>query len=126
MNAIRPEKIEVTDEDNDFSTVSEVEAGIRDFVRNDVAYLRRSGPNAAGAADAAIDPHGQMHLVLETGFVSRQDLGILGNSFDQCLDPGPIGLREITQHIALDQVFCARMAHTETHPPILVADAFRD
>jgi len=57
MNAIRPEKIEITDEDNDFSTVSEVEAGIRDFVRNDIAYLRPSGPNAAGAADAAIDPH---------------------------------------------------------------------
>jgi hypothetical protein len=27
--------------DNDLAAVSEVEAGIRDFVRNDIAYLRR-------------------------------------------------------------------------------------
>ena len=43
MNAtIRPEQIDETPEvDNDLAAVSEVEAGIRDFVRNDVAYLRR-------------------------------------------------------------------------------------
>ena len=44
MNAtIRPEQVDETPEvDNDLAAVSEVEAGIRDFVRNDVAYLRRS------------------------------------------------------------------------------------
>src|ERR1700754_3538317 len=36
------EKIETTVEDPNLAAVSEVEAGIRDFVRNDVAYLRRS------------------------------------------------------------------------------------
>ena len=41
MTAIRPEKIESTDEDTDLAAASEVEAGIRDFVRNDIAYLRR-------------------------------------------------------------------------------------
>ena len=43
MNAtIRPEQIEATEEvDTDLAAVSEVEAGIRDFVRNDIAYLRR-------------------------------------------------------------------------------------
>ena len=43
MNATtRPEQAETTDEpDNDLAAVSEVEAGIRDFVRNDIAYLRR-------------------------------------------------------------------------------------
>jgi hypothetical protein len=56
MNAIRPEKIEVTEEDNDLSAVSEVEAGIRDFVRNDIAYLRRPAPNMAGTTDAEVDP----------------------------------------------------------------------
>ncbi|MDB5502700.1 MAG: hypothetical protein JWR89_2602 [Tardiphaga sp.] len=40
MNAINPEKIEPVEDDN-LAAVSEVEAGIRDFVRNDVAYLRR-------------------------------------------------------------------------------------
>ena len=43
MNAtIRPEQIdEPADADTDLAAVSEVEAGIRDFVRNDIAYLRR-------------------------------------------------------------------------------------
>lgn len=56
MNAIRSEKIETTEEDNDFAAVSEVEAGIRDFVRNDVAYLRRPGPSMITGNDAATDP----------------------------------------------------------------------
>ncbi|MDB5619608.1 hypothetical protein [Tardiphaga sp.] len=41
MNAIHPDKTESVTEDSDLAAVSEVEAGIRDFVRNDVAYLRR-------------------------------------------------------------------------------------
>ncbi len=45
MNAIPSEKIEPeTTEDNpSLAAVTEVEAGIREFVRNDVAYLRRPG-----------------------------------------------------------------------------------
>jgi hypothetical protein len=53
MNAIRPEKIEATEPveiDENLAAVSEVEAGIRDFVRNDIAYLRR--PPALNATDA--------------------------------------------------------------------------
>src|SRR5882757_3100384 len=43
MNAtIRSEQIEATEADSDLAAVSEVEAGIRDFVRNDIAYLRRA------------------------------------------------------------------------------------
>src|SRR3984885_11946209 len=43
MNAtIRSEQIEATEADPNLAAVSEVEAGIRDFVRNDVAYLRRA------------------------------------------------------------------------------------
>jgi hypothetical protein len=45
MTAIRSEKNESADEQN-LDAVSDVEAGIRDFVRNDVAYLRR--PPAPG------------------------------------------------------------------------------
>jgi hypothetical protein len=43
MNVIRTDKMEGTEAelDNDLAAVSEVEAGIRDFVRNDIAYLRR-------------------------------------------------------------------------------------
>jgi hypothetical protein len=55
MNAIRSEKIESTDEDQDSVAASEVEAGIRDFVRNDVAYLRRPAPSMVGGAEMAVD-----------------------------------------------------------------------
>jgi hypothetical protein len=42
MNATnRTDKVESPEVDTDLAAVSEVEAGIRDFVRNDVAYLRR-------------------------------------------------------------------------------------
>src|SRR3569832_1760992 len=64
MSVTRPDKIEGTDTEldgGDLAAVSEVEAGIRDFVRNDIAYLRRpvsvtgSEPAVDGAAtDAAV------------------------------------------------------------------------
>ena len=53
MNAIPSEKIEHEDAEANpsLAAVSEVEAGIREFVRNDVAYLRR--PGQTGIADQA-------------------------------------------------------------------------
>ena len=50
MNAtIRSEKIEPTEEvDSNLAAVTEVEAGIRDFVRNDIAYLRRPAVREPG------------------------------------------------------------------------------
>ena len=55
MNAtIRSETIEPTAEvDSNLAAVSEVEAGIRDFVRNDIAYLRR--PAVASPETAPLD-----------------------------------------------------------------------
>jgi|SRR5260370_26076356 len=49
MNAILSEKVESTDMDSNLVTVSEVEAGIRDFVRKDVAHLRR--PASGGSTE---------------------------------------------------------------------------
>ena len=37
-------KTDMPEDDSNLAAVSEVEAGIRDFVRNDVAYLRRPAP----------------------------------------------------------------------------------
>src|ERR1017187_2610834 len=54
MNAIRSEKMESTEVDADHAAVSEVEAGIREFVRNDIAYLRRPAPSSN--ADTALEP----------------------------------------------------------------------
>ena len=50
MNAIPSEKIELetTEESQSLAAVTEVEAGIREFVRNDVAYLRRPGQTSLG------------------------------------------------------------------------------
>jgi hypothetical protein len=58
MSAItRSEKTESTSTevvDSNLAAVSEVEAGIRDFVRNDVAYLRR--PATPGVASGTAEP----------------------------------------------------------------------
>lgn len=50
MNAMPSEKTDVADEDVNVAAVNEVEAGIRDFVRSDVAYLRRPGQSAVTEA----------------------------------------------------------------------------
>jgi hypothetical protein len=56
MTAIRSEKAESTVEDSNLAAASEVEAGIRDFVRNDVAYLRRpGGPGTPSSTEAAAE-----------------------------------------------------------------------
>jgi hypothetical protein len=58
MTAIRSERTDLTEtieEDTELLAVSEVEAGIRDFVRNDVAYLRRPVPNVPG--DTPLEPN---------------------------------------------------------------------
>jgi hypothetical protein len=58
MNAIRSEKVESTEVDSNLDAVTEVEAGIRDFVRNDVAYLRRPAPGmpSSAATATALEP----------------------------------------------------------------------
>jgi ABC-type transporter Mla subunit MlaD len=56
MNAQRPDRLDAIEgeADGNLATVSEVEAGIRDFVRNDVAYLRR--PASQMSAEPVLDP----------------------------------------------------------------------
>ena len=58
MNATnRSEEVETTEEgDTNLAAVTEVEAGIRDFVRNDIAYLRRP---AAAAETAPLDANAE-------------------------------------------------------------------
>jgi hypothetical protein len=62
MNAISSEnlaeQLDVTEEDPNIAAVADVEAGIRDFVRNDVAYLRRpfasATPDSMDSAEATV------------------------------------------------------------------------
>jgi hypothetical protein len=57
MTAIRSEKTESPGENSNLAAASEVEAGIRDFVRNDVAYLRRPAPGMLAGSEPALDPN---------------------------------------------------------------------
>lgn len=72
MNAMRPEKTEATETetiDTNLAAVTEVEAGIRDFVRNDIAYLRRP---AAIAADAPpLDPSAEATVTNVNSLIQR-------------------------------------------------------
>ncbi len=57
MNVTRSEKVESTEVDSNLAAVSEVEAGIRDFVRNDVAYLRRPAPSTLSGTETVLEPN---------------------------------------------------------------------
>ena len=70
MNAIRSEKIESTEVDPNLDAVSEVEAGIRDFVRNDVAYLRRPAPGSADTA-TALEPSTEATVTNVNSLIQR-------------------------------------------------------
>jgi hypothetical protein len=51
MNAKTSEKTDSPETDDTLAVVSDVEAGIREFVRNDIAYLRRPGPSVTNSAE---------------------------------------------------------------------------
>ena len=57
MNVLPKIESTETEVDSNLAAVSEVEAGIRDFVRNDVAYLRR--PMAVNPTEATLDPNAE-------------------------------------------------------------------
>jgi hypothetical protein len=72
MNAIRPEKIEAAETetvDSNLAAVTEVEAGIRDFVRNDIAYLRR--PAAATTDAPPLDPSAEATVTNVNSLIQR-------------------------------------------------------
>ncbi len=77
MNAtIRPEQIDETPEvDNDLAAVSEVEAGIREFVRNDIAYLRRP---AVAAETAPLDANAEATVNNVNSLIQRVQREISG------------------------------------------------
>jgi hypothetical protein len=76
MNAtIRSEQVESTEVDSNLAAVSEVEAGIRDFVRNDIAYLRRA-PGMLNADDttttaAALEPSAEATVTNVNSLIQR-------------------------------------------------------
>jgi len=83
MNVIRSEKLDgtETEADGNFAAASEVEAGIRDFVRNDVAYLRR--PGGQGATEPppvpALEPSAEAAVNNVNSLIQR----VAGNSLSE-------------------------------------------
>jgi hypothetical protein len=57
MSILRSEKTEATEGevDTNLAAVTEVEAGIRDFVRNDIAYLRRPATLTTSNTEPALE-----------------------------------------------------------------------
>ncbi len=80
MTAIRSEKVESTEvEDSNLAAVSEVEAGIRDFVRNDVAYLRRPAPGMlSSSSETALEPSTEATVNNVNSLIQR----VAGTSLD--------------------------------------------
>jgi hypothetical protein len=56
--------------DSNLAAVSEVEAGIRDFVRNDIAYLRRP-PGMLNADDTALEPSAEATVTSVNSLIQR-------------------------------------------------------
>ena len=81
MNVMPKIEMESTDapevDNNDLAAVSEVEAGIRDFVRNDIAYLRR--PMSLNTAEPALDPGAEATVTNVNSLIHR----VAGNSLSE-------------------------------------------
>jgi hypothetical protein len=111
MNAIRSEKIESTETevvDSNLAAVSEVEAGIRDFVRNDIAYLRRPAagePAVDATAEATVsNVNSLIQRVAGTSLAEIENLvGELESLRDLLHSEGQRVQREISGYAQLSQ-----------------------
>ena len=108
MNAIRSEKIESIEEDTNLDAGSEVEAGIRDFVRNDIAYLRRPAagePALDATAEATVsNVNSLIQRVAGTSLAEIENLvGELESLRDLLHAEGQRVQREISGYAQLSQ-----------------------
>lgn len=74
MNAMRPEKTETTETetvDTNLAAATEVEAGIRDFVRNDIAYLRRPAAGTTTTDAPPLDPGAEATVTNVNSLIQR-------------------------------------------------------
>ena len=71
---LRSEKIESIESteiemDGEFAAATEVEAGIRDFVRNDIAYLRR--PATVSSTESGLEPSAEATVNSVNSLIQR-------------------------------------------------------
>jgi len=110
MNAIFSEKVESVDMETNLATVSEVEAGIRDFVRKDVAHLRRP---ASGGGSTEREPSAEAivnnvnSLIQRIAGTSRSQVETLVSELESLRDllhaEGQRVQREISGYAKLSQ-----------------------
>ena len=79
------------------------------------------------AVGKALCLHGEVNLVLEGRILAPdQQAGVVRDRCAQRLDPVLLGLREVLQHIVLDEIAHAGMPDADADPAELVADMGRD
>jgi hypothetical protein len=125
MTAIRSEKndsIEAT-EGSDQAAVSEVEAGIRDFVRNDIAYLRRS-PSMPSSTETPLDPNAEATVNNVNSLIQRvagTSLGEIENLISELE-----GLRDLLhaegQRVQREISGYAQLSHAAMKSTRMIAD----
>ena len=110
MNAIFSEKVESTDMETNLATVSEVEAGIRDFVRKDVAHLRRpasGGDSTEREPSAEATVNNVNSLIQRIAGTSRSQVETLVSELESLRDllhtEGQRVQREISGYAQLSQ-----------------------
>jgi hypothetical protein len=107
MNAsTRTEKMESTKEDSNLAVVSEVEAGIRDFVRNDVAYLRRPASDLPGSTEPVPEPSPEVTVNNVNSLIQRvagASIAEIENLRDLLHAEGQRVQREISGYAQLSQ-----------------------
>src|SRR6516164_6783434 len=85
------------------------------------------GPFRLLGNEESLGLHGEVHLVLKARIlVFCQQLGVVRDDGAQRLDPRPLVLGEVVEHVGLDQVLQSGMPDADAHAPIVVTDMRRD
>src|SRR5260370_37073397 len=125
MNATtRAEKIESAEEDSNLAVVSEVEAGIRDFVQNDVAYLRRPASVLPGSTEPVLEPSPEVTVNNVNSLIQR----VAGASIAEVekliseLESLRAWMHSEGQHVQREISGDAQLSQAAIKPPRLTAD----